>query len=145
MMLRDALRAGEERYQRPGRETLDAFARKIAELNRAQRGRTFLWMGKEAWARLAVTWIVGGLLVAGGWWLAARDTLRAAVNEDQVEALIEKHQAAETHPETDKELDAIRVEQRVIRESQIRQEEAAKATAAALQDIKADLRRRRRR
>lgn len=133
------------RGDRPGRVTLDDMARKIAEHNRKLAGGTFLGMSREGWARTIVAWVAGAILAIGAAWLSLRDTVAASASRSWVEEAIETHRTVETHVVTESDLDAIRAEQRTIRESQIRQEEAAKATAEVLSEIKVELRRARRR
>jgi len=134
---------------------LDQLAEKLAARVNPGGGdggghRRFLGMEVGGWTKLLASMILAGAVALAAWWLTVRDELKARTTPEQVQTRIEveaRHHAkdADAHPPIQKRLDKLTGEQRTIRESQIRQEEASATTAKALEGIAEDVKHLRRR
>jgi hypothetical protein len=86
---------------------------------------------------------MSGILVVGGWWLWVRDGISNAATRDYAvdasKAAVDTHELLGEHPKLEKRMVNVELEQRTIRESQIRQEVTAEATAETLKIIQADV------
>lgn len=112
-------------------------------------GRSFLGLDRPAWARILIGWSVALILAFGGWWLAVRDGLRERPTFDEVkteikDTSIDHNGAGDAHPAIQKRINEQMQEQRLIRESQIRQESTDRQQTETLNEIKNDVRRMRR-
>jgi hypothetical protein len=131
---------------------LDALARKLAEKqgggngNGDGGGRRIFGMHSGEWVKLLLGWVVVSLLSLATWYLSVRDGLNARPTTPEVQrttaAAVSEHERVGDHPKVEKRLDAMEVNVRDIKESQIRQEETHKQQSDTLQEIKQSLRRR---
>jgi hypothetical protein len=130
---------------------MEAFAHKLADQmdGRGNSGRRFLGLDLGSWTKLSLGWLLALVVAMATWWLAVRDGLRERPTLEQIDEIIDVRDAthggaADAHPPIQRRLDTIDSEQRMIRDSQIRQEQIDKTQTDVLKDIKGDLRRLRR-
>jgi len=134
-------------------EFLEKLASKLYEKGGSSGGgdpppKKFLGLSYSDWAKMVIGWSVALLAFLGTWYMTVRDGLAERPTKVEVGADVQKvinDHSHVTHPGTEKRIEAIEKEQRTIRESQIRQEEADKGQTATLGEIKEELVRIRRR
>jgi hypothetical protein len=105
--------------------------------------KRFLGMDAGNWTRFLLGLAVMATIGAVGWYLTVRDRLRDAATRGEVHeaaaSAVHHHEENGIHPKVEKRLKVVEIEQRTIRESQIRQEGIDERQADALDDIKEDL------
>jgi len=110
--------------------------------------KVFLGQDSGFWLKLAISALVAVSLSLGAWFLAIRDGFAERPTSEAVGKMFreyDKHHSDHPHPVTAKRLSAVENEQKLIRESQIRQEALAEVQTQTLTEIKGDLKQLRRR
>jgi len=124
---------------------VEAIAAKCAEkLNGHSQEKHFLGMAVGSWAKMFLGWLAALLVAMATWYLAVRDGLNERPTAPQVENVMQQslnhhEREAEAHPPIQKRLKVIETDQKIIRESQLRQEWTAKSQDETLQEIKKDI------
>jgi hypothetical protein len=135
---------------------LDALATKLAQKSGGGGGpppKKFLGLDGGAWTKLLIGYLIAAAVGVFLWWLAVRDGLNERPTRPEVQETIkttlggalDRHENDRAHPKAQRQIDEIKVEQRTIRESQIRQEGIDKTQTETLKEIKDDVKRIRRR
>jgi len=129
-------------------EFLDRLAEKLAA--RVGNGgggnghRRFLGLELGGWTKLLASMILAGAVALAAWWLTVRDELANRTTGPDVHRAIIEAEAhhdrdSEAHPPIQKRLEGIEVQQRTIRDSQIRQEGIDGKQSLALESIAEDV------
>jgi len=129
-------------------EFLDKLAAKLMEKSGGGGGgsgtppKTFLGLSTSDWTKLVIGWSIALVAFLGTWYMSVRDGLAERPTTDQVTEAVKNtigDHAGGVHPATEHKIQIIEHEQKKIRESQIRQEESAKAQTETLGEIKQEL------
>lgn len=138
-------------------EFLDRLAEKLASRvgrgdndggNGRGNGRKLLGVQIGSWMQWVVGFLILGVIGAATWWLKLRDDLRDRPTTEQVREVLDAktrdHEDRGSHPKIEQRLEGLEGSQRLIRESQVRQEGIDSRQADTLEAIRDDLRNRRR-
>lgn len=130
-------------------EVLKKLAHLVKESGGGNGGSRFLGLDRDSWMKMILAWVVAAGMALGAWHLAVRDALQVRPTSDQVKhevrGTFETHNdSSAAHPPIQHRLDKLSDTQKLIRESQIRQEETDKTQTETLKLIQVDISRLRR-
>jgi len=95
---------------------------------------------KNIWFQLAIALGFSGLMTIGGWWIWVRDGIRDAASKEETRELFFKaDKLNEKQTSVESRLNSLSSEQRILRETQIKQTEFLKNQNESFTDIKKNL------